>query len=198
MCFGDSPAAAQGPIAVPGNYQVRLTVGNHVETQTFALRIDPRLNGITEKDLQAQFDLAMKIRDEVAEANDTVTHIRAIRTDLADAEKKANSEALKTAADDLLKKLTTIEEDLYQVRNRSGQDPLNFPIKLNNQLAMLLHLVDMGDARPTDQHYAVFKELSANLEEIISRLSQILATDLRQFNTQLETRHLTPVQSPEQ
>jgi len=54
--------AGQGPTAVPGNYQARLTVGNHVETQQFAVKIDPRLVGVTERDLQEQFDLAMKIR----------------------------------------------------------------------------------------------------------------------------------------
>src|SRR5262249_1073080 len=74
-----SANAANGPAAVPGNYQVRLTVGTHVETQNFTLKTDPRLAGITEKDLQEQFDLAMKIRDKTSEANQAVIRIRELK-----------------------------------------------------------------------------------------------------------------------
>ena len=70
--------AAQGPVAVPGNYQVRLTVGDHVETP-LVIKIDPRLSGVTEKDLQEQFGLAMKIRDETSRANQAVIDIRGIK-----------------------------------------------------------------------------------------------------------------------
>ena len=64
-----------------------------------------------------------------------------------------------------------MEEDLYQVRNRSNQDPLNFPIKLNNQMAALARSIETGDARPTDQSYVVFRELSERLAAIRARLT---------------------------
>ena len=71
-------------------------------------------------------------------------------------------------------RLTAVEEDLYQVRNRSGQDPLNFPIKLNNQLAALERSITTGDGKPTDQSYVVFKELSGRLEALRIRLDEAL------------------------
>jgi hypothetical protein len=64
---------------------------------------------------------------------------------------------------------------------------------LNNQFAALQHFVDTGDARPTDSDYAVFKELTAHLNEILSRLDQVISTDLKQLNDQLTTRKLAPV-----
>ncbi len=155
-----------GPKAPPGRYQVRLTTGSYSKTQSFDIRIDPNLKGVTDADLQAQFDLALKIRDKVSAANEGVIRIREARKMIRDGKIKADSK--------LIEDLTAIEEDLYQVRNRSGQDPLNFPIKLNNRIASLGRSVETGDARPTDGAYKVFEELSTELAEHLAKLDQIL------------------------
>ena len=75
-----------------------------------------------------------------------------------------------------------IEEDLYQVKNQSGQDPLNFPIKLNNRFAYLRRSVENGDARPTDGAHKVFKELSADLARHLKQLDEILDAELPKLN----------------
>ena len=80
----------------------------------------------------------------------------------------------------MLAKMKVIEEDLYQVKNQSGQDPLNFPIKLNNRLASLRRSVESGQARPTDASYVVFEELSAELKMHLDKLDQVLNSDLKQ------------------
>jgi len=79
-------------------------------------------------------------------------------------------------------KLNKIEDDLYQVRNRSGQDPLNFPIRLNNRLAALQRSVESGDARPTAAAYVVFKELSAELDRELALLDTVTRTELARVN----------------
>jgi hypothetical protein len=119
---------ARGPKAPLGEYKVRLTVGEFSDTKLFKLKMNPNLKGITEADLQEQFDLAIKIRNSTTAANEAVIQIREIKADLKEA---GTAEANKAFID----KLTAIEEDLYQTKNVSGQDPLNFPIKLNNRLA---------------------------------------------------------------
>jgi hypothetical protein len=86
-----------------------------------------------------------------------------------------------------------VEEELYQVRNRSSQDPLNFPIKLNNRLASLRRSVETGDNRPTDGAYQVFKELSAELDTQLAALRETLATDLPAFNRLLTRARLQPI-----
>ena len=77
---------------------------------------------------------------------------------------------------EIYRKLGAVEEDIYQVRNRSNQDPLNFPIKLNNQIAALARSIETGDAPPTDQAYVVFRELTAQLDAIHARLDELLKT----------------------
>src|SRR5437667_1573402 len=167
--------AAQGPVAVPGIYQVRLTAGEHVETQQFAIKIDPRLTGVSQKDLQEQFDLAMKIRDKTSEANQAVILIREIKKQSRERLEKAKDPEITAAADALTRKLSGVEEEIYQVRNQSNQDPLNFPIKLNNRIAALRRSVETGDARPTSATYAVFKELSAELGIQLAKLKSLIS-----------------------
>jgi hypothetical protein len=93
----------------------------------------------------------------------------------------------------LSEKLTTVEGEIYQHRLRSGQDPLNYPIRLNNKLAALQGTVESGDYRPTDQSVAVFKELSARLDTQLSRLEALVKTDLAAFNASLQAAGLPTI-----
>ena len=190
-----SASAAQGPTATPGIYQVRLTVGTHVETQKFSVKIDPRLIGVSEKDLQEQFDLAIKIRDKTSAANDAVVLIRDIRKQSKERVEKGKNQQVTAAVETLMKKLSGVEEEIYQVRNQSNQDPLNFPIKLNNRIGALRRSVETGDARPTNASYAVFKELSAALDVQLARLVVLVADDLGELNQMLAEKKLEPIRT---
>jgi len=187
-----SANAASGPVGVPGNYQVRLTVGDHVETQTATVRIDPR-SAVTQKDLQEQFDLAMKIRDKTSEANQAVIDIREIKKQLKDRVDKAKDPAITSYAETLTRKLSEVEEEIYQVRNQSNQDPLNFPIKLNNRIAALRRSVETGDARPTNGSYQVLRELSAELDVELVKLKQLKGVDLEAINKLLGAKGLEAI-----
>ena len=94
----------------------------------------------------------------------------------------------------MTKKLSEVEEEIYQVRNQSNQDPLNFPIKLNNRIAALSRTVETGDARPTNASYQVFKELAAELDAQLAKLKKIRDTDLAEFNKTLVFWKLEPIQ----
>ncbi len=171
--------AEQGPTAAPGQYQVRLTANGVTEVRPLIVTKDPRLTGVTDADLAEQFKLSMQVRDKTSEANEMVIRIREIKKNIADRVKKDRS--LDAAGERLSTKLSAVEEDIYQVRNRSNQDPLNFPIKLNNQIAALMRVVETGDAKPTDQSYVVFKELNERLEAIKKRYEEILKSDTNGF-----------------
>lgn len=179
MIFWSAPTD-QGPIAAPGNYRVRLTANGVSETRPLTVSKDPRLTNVTDADLAEQFRFAMEIRDKVTEANEMVIRIREIKKNIADRVKKDPS--LDAAGERLSTRLSAVEEDIYQVRNRSNQDPLNFPIKLNNQIAALMRVIETGDAKPTDQSYVVYKELTERLEAIRKRYEEILKTDTNGFS----------------
>lgn len=176
-------ANVNGPRVLPGNYQVRLTVDNAApQTQSFAIRMDPRWPDVTLADLQAQHELAMKVRDRLSQANEAVILIRSVKAQVDDRVKKANDSKFEHMARMFKDKLSKVEEEIYQVRNQSSQDPLNYPIKLNNKIGALMGAVEGVAGRPTAQSYEVFNELSARLDQQLNWLEQILSRDLPAFN----------------
>src|SRR6185437_4905645 len=177
------------PRVVPGRYGVRLTANGRAQTQWFVLRPDPRSNA-TQADLAAQFALLTHIADTISAANNAVKTIRSVRTQLG-----ARSSQLgnaKDAAAALEDSLTNIEESIYQVRTRASEDPLNYPIGLNDKLAELAAYTGEGHARPTAQDSAVFKELATRLDAQLGRLHSALG-GLKSSNTALSKAGASPV-----
>jgi hypothetical protein len=186
-------ASTRGPAAPPGRYQVRVTAAGVTKTQDFEIKRNAAVPNVTDADLQAQFTLAMQISERVSEANRAVIRIRDIKTQITERIGKTSDAAVKTAGQTLIDKLTDVEGEIYQHRLRSGQDPLNYPIRLNNKLAALQGTVESGDYRPTAQAQAVFKELSGRLDKQLSRLDGVVKTDVAAFNRQLAGAGLEPV-----
>lgn len=162
---------AFGPLATPGTYTVKITAGGETKEKPFEIRLDPRLSAISASDIEEQFKLAMQIRDEVSKANQAVIDIRAIKTNIL---KQKNQKPYEK----LVSELDRIESTIYQVKNQSNQDPLNYPIKLNNKLAALQRIVESGEAKPTDDSYTVFKELSAELALLLDDLKKVESNKL--------------------
>ncbi len=172
--------SVRGPIAPAGEYTVRMTVGDAAPQEArFKLLNDPRTTA-TAADLVAQFEFLIKVRNRVTQANDAVKTIRNVRAQLEDRVSKAPR--LKRSADALDAAMKKVEEEIYQTKNQSNQDPLNFPIKLNNKLAALTGVASSGPYRPTDQSEAVFTELSELLEVQLKQLQKLMTEDLNRFN----------------
>lgn len=185
--------STRGPQAPPGRYTVKLIANGHTRTQPFDVKRNAAVPGVTDTDLQEQFTLAKQINDRVTTANEAVLRIRNLKDQIADRVGKASDAAIKTAGESLSAKLTAVEGEIYQYRNRSSQDPLNYPIRLNNKLAALQGTVESGDYKPTDQAYAVFKELSGRLDRELAKLDTLVKSDLVAFNKQLTAAKLDPV-----
>jgi hypothetical protein len=188
-----------GPRATPGAYQVRLTVGGKSQTQPLEVRKDPRL-AATQADFEAQQALALQIRDKLTETNDAIVRIRSVRDQVATAADRAKAagqgQKVQDAAEGLKKKLTAVEEALYQTKNQSSQDPLNYPIRLNNKLAALGGAVAMGDGAPTAQAREVYRELSTHIDAELKTLKDVMATDLPAFNKLVSEEGVPAVSLP--
>jgi photosystem II stability/assembly factor-like uncharacterized protein len=192
--------STRGPLAPSGTYQVRLTAAGVTRTESFSIARNPNTPGVTDADLAEQFALALQIRDKVTQANEAVVRIRSLKDQIVDRTKRwaatQKDRKLSKAAmlgDALTNALTAIEGEIYQYRNRSSQDPLNYPIQLNNKLAALQGVVEGGDGKPTQQSYSVFKELSARLDAELARLDAVLKTDLPPFNKEIARKKLDAV-----
>jgi hypothetical protein len=175
-----------GPVMAPGIYSVRVTAGDKSETQTFQVLRDPRTNA-TQADLDAQYAFLVQVRDKVSEANNAVRTIRNVKAQLADRRAKAGARGatLEKLAGPLEAQLSLVEAEVYQVKNRSGQDPLNYPIKLNNQIAALAGVAGGAEAKPTAQSVEVFRVLSAALDPQLKKLSDLLGGGLVGVNVEL-------------
>jgi photosystem II stability/assembly factor-like uncharacterized protein len=177
--------STRGPEAVPGHYQVRLTVLGKSYTAPLEVAPDPRLK-VTQADLQKQFDLLLKIRDKLSQTDDTINQIRDLRSQINDINKRLKDDPReKTIADagkTLDKKMTKVEEALIQTKAKSSQDVLNFPIRLNNQLSALGGVVGSADSAPTRQSYEVFDMLGRQVDEQLANWRNIVATDVKGYD----------------
>jgi photosystem II stability/assembly factor-like uncharacterized protein len=186
----------RGPVVPPGRYQVRLTSGGRTFTQPLEVRKDPRLS-TSDADFAKQYDFLRGIRAKLAQTHDAIARIREVREQLrgAAARAKATPAAAEIAgaAEALEMKLTAVEEALYQTKNQSSQDPLNFPIRLNNKLAALARAAGEADAAPTEQSYVVRDDLVAKIDAQLATLSGLLEGDLARFNELVRARDVPAV-----
>ena len=161
-----------GPLVLPGNYTVRLLVdGAPAGEAKLLVKKDPRSEA-TPLDLVAQYKLLMQIRDRTTDANDAVRTVRNVRNQAKARMTQVAADSAKYAqlVQTLDARISAMEAEIYQVKNQSGQDPLNFPIKVNNQIAALAGVVGSTEARPTRQSQVVFDTLTKELEGYLVEL----------------------------
>lgn len=189
-------ADTRGPRVVPGTYQPRLSVGGKVLTQSFEVKKDPRID-TSPADFQRQLELLLRIREKISETHEAILQIRDIRRQVEETTKRIQDQAaarsVLDAAKSLTQKITAVEEELYQTKNQSSQDPLNYPIRLNNKLAALAGVVGSADAAPTDQSYAVYEELAGKINAHLQMLRQVLSADLVSFNKLVRDQNIPAV-----
>jgi len=184
-----------GPRVSPGAYSVRLTADGKSQTASFQVKKDPRLE-TTPEEYSKQLTLALQVRDKLSETNEGVVRIREVRKQLEQYAGRADKR-VSDAAKALIQKLTAVEEDLYQTKNRASEDPLNFPIKLNNKLAHVLGVVSGSDNQPTAQSYMVYEDLATQVNGKLKTLNGLLATDLAAFNKLVRDANIPAIQPPE-
>jgi hypothetical protein len=182
-----------GPSVPPGTYRVRMTADADVETAELVVKRNPLFTDVSDEDLRAQYELAIKIRDKVSEANQAVIDIRTMKKQISDRLEKNTDAQLRSAGAKAVASLSAVEGEIYQVKNQSGQDPLNFPIKVNNRLASLLDVVGSGDGRPIASAYPIFTDLTGELKVLTDRLKQVVATDVAAFNARAKKLNLEPI-----
>jgi photosystem II stability/assembly factor-like uncharacterized protein len=190
-------ANTRGPLAAPGTYHVRATADGESATESFAIKREPGvLKDVTDQDLREQFDLAMKVRDKVSQAHEAVLLIRGIKLQIADRRSKlGDTTTARKALDDLEQALSAVEGEIYQVKLQSSQDPLNFPIKLNNKIAALQGVIESADIRPTEQTYTVFRTLSNRLDEQLGKMDASVKEALPPVNQLLQREKLEPIKA---
>ncbi len=179
-------ASLDGPKAVPGNYKVSLNVNGEVQNQNFKVVANPNAEA-TLADMQKQHDFITDVNKTINRAHQSIKKIRKINAQFKVFNKQyaddERTKELREKSDTLQKQFGEIEKALYQTKNRSGQDPLNFPIRLTNKLGHLNSLVGMGDFGPTAQDIAVKNELTAQINSELEKFDALISKEIEAFNT---------------
>jgi photosystem II stability/assembly factor-like uncharacterized protein len=188
-----------GPKAVPGTYQVHLSVNGESQSASFDILQRPNSEGSME-DIQAQFDFIKSINDKINEAHQAIIDIRSLRKQMKSYVDKIDNKAIEDYASEIDSIMSSVEKDLYQTKNRSGQDPLNFPIRLTNKLAHLNSLTQMGstDFPPTDAAIQVRDELSTMIDEKLNIWKGIKEEALPKINQMIRDAALDVIILPEE
>ncbi len=183
-------ANLDGAKAVPGSYKVHLNVNGSNQSQDFKILPDPRAE-VSVADMQKQFDFISDINETVDKAHQSIKKIRDINAKLDAFVKQykdnAATEALVEKANKMKEEFGEIEKALYQTKNQSNQDPLNFPIKLTNKLAHLNSLVSIDDFPPTGQDIAVKNELSGKIKAQLTAFDALVDDEIQAFNDEFNS-----------
>ena len=186
-------ASLEGPAAIPGNYKVSLKVNDKEQLQNFTILADPRAESTVEE-MKKQFNFISDVNETIDKAHKSIKKIRNISKQLKSFQKQYEDDEkvkdLLEKAKSLEEKLSDIEKELYQTQNKSGQDPLNFPIKLTNKLGHLNALVGMGDFAPTEQDVAVKNELTQKIEKQLTAFNKLLDEEVAAFNNAFNSKNL--------
>jgi hypothetical protein len=190
-------AGVQGPMAPPGTYQARLAVnGRTVGTQSFRLLADPRVKGVTVADYNEQFRFLRRVSTRFTEANDAVKTIRYVKSEVDDRRGKLSGDfraQFDRHATPLAGAITSVEDSIYQTKSRSGQDPLNYPIRLNNKIGALMGVAGSSAGRPTAQSYEVLDRLEAQLGAEMTRMRLAFTQHLGPMNATLKQAGLPEI-----
>ena len=175
---------ARGPVAVPGHYQVRLTIGGQTQTAAFDLKLDPRVK-VSQEDLDAQFKLLIETRDELSHVYDAVNQIQDVRSQLGGLKRRlpenAAAKNIVKAADDLEKKLVAVRDQIVNLDITANEDSLAYPPQLDAKLAYLAMDAGSADSAPTEAEQRQLEKLKRQCGELISRWEDLQRRDLAAF-----------------
>lgn len=177
-------SGARGPVAVPGHYQVRLTVGSQTQTAGFDLKLDPRVQ-VSQADLEQQFTLLLQTRDELSRVYDAVNQIQDVRSQLSGLKRRlpenASTKTIVSAADDLEHKLVAVRDELVNLTISANEDSLAYPPQLDSKLAVLAMIAGSADSAPTEAEQRQFDKLKRQSGELMGRWEELQRSDLATF-----------------
>lgn len=190
-------ASLSGPQVIPGKYTVALSKNGDSVSKDFNILKDPRSKA-THEDLQAKFDFMIEVRDKLTETHKALKNVKKLKDEVKNLKEmvtdKEKHKDLLAFADTIVKNASEIEQNLYQTKSKSNQDPLNFPIKLNNKLAHLNSLTAIGDYPPTDQAVAFKNEVIADIDKELAALYKIFKTDVAELNKKIKEADIDLIQ----
>lgn len=191
---------ASGPIVPPGSYQARLTLDEWSQTVDIQLVKDPRID-VRQADLVAQYELATEIWQTLSESHQALGKIRDMRSQVEvlteRLEKAGYGDGIAEISETIGEQLTTIEEKIYQTKNESSQDILNYPPRLDNKILDVMSGVQSADAAPTDGAIELYRDLRSELDGYLAELDGVVGEEIAELNRLVREKSAPAVLIPE-
>jgi hypothetical protein len=192
-------SGARGPVAVPGQYQVKLTVGGQSQTAPFEVKLDPRVK-VSAADLAQQFDMLMQLHEQINNVYDAVNQIQDVRSQVAGLKRRlpenASTKPVAASADELEKKLVALRDQLINLTISANEDSLAYPPQIDARLAYLAMDVSTADSAPTEAEQLQFEKLKRQSGELQSRWDDLQRRDLAAFRKLTSENNLSTVVVP--
>lgn len=189
ILWNGAPGSITAP---PGNYFAKLKVGNDSAEVPFTIKADPNYK-MTQAEYDEQFSFVLTVQSKFNEIQKAIKDIRTLRTQINDFVSRQGKDCPKEIKDmsaGIIKDITAIEETLYQTKSKSGQDPLNYPIRLNDKLSGVFDVANSGFNPPSKQVKEVYAELSKQADEQLNKLKKIVVEDVPKFNQLIREKSL--------
>jgi hypothetical protein len=191
---------ALGPLAVPGKYQVRLTVDGKSQTAPLEVKLDPRVN-VSQADLEKQFNLLLEVRDELSRVYDTVNQIQDVRAQVNGLKKRlpedTTNKPILGAAGDLDQKMLAVRDNLVQLKIKANEDSLVYPQRVDSKLAFLaLAVGDSNDSAPTESEYHQYEKLKKQTDDYLAHWGELQRTDLASFQKLVAGQNIQAIVVP--
>jgi photosystem II stability/assembly factor-like uncharacterized protein len=171
-------------IAAPGNYTAKVQFNKDTLLVPFTVFADPNYK-CSQEDYEAQLNFLIQVRDKFNQTMIAIRQIRQVRQQISEFVTRQGKNcpvALKSMGDSLSKKLTAVEELLHQTKAKSGQDVLNFPIRLDDKLSGVFDMANSGNMAPPQQAKAVYSELAVQVDQALAQLHTLLDGGVKEFN----------------
>ena len=184
--------AVAGPKAAPGQYFYKIKADKDSAEGSFTIKANP-IYGLSQKDYDDQFNFLLSVRDKFSEIQRAILNITTLRKQINDfvaLQGKEIPKPIKQQADSINKQMTVVEEALHQTKAKSGQDVLNYPIRLDDKISGLYDFASSGNAAPARQVIEAFSFLSAQADVQLNKLKQIMETDVANFNKMIRENAL--------
>lgn len=184
--------ARMAPVAVPGNYFIRIRSGMDSAEVPFTILPDPNYH-VPVQEYQQQLSFLLAARDKFSATMKAMKNISELRSQMNDYQARIGKDFpkdIKAQMDSIGKKITAVEEALHQTKAKSGQDVLNYPIRLDDKLGGVYNIASTGYGAPSKQVEEAYKDVAAQIDEQLQKLDAVIKNDVPALNTMIREKNL--------
>ncbi len=181
-----------GPKAAPGDYYAKFRYGKDSTEVPFTILADPNYKSTT-AEYEEQVNFLLAIRDKFSEVMKALKNIKEVRQQMTDFNARNGKDVpkeIKQQIDTINKQMTVVEETLHQTKAKSGQDVLNYPIRLDDKLAGVYRAAAVGNSAPSKQAKEAYADLAGQIDVQLANLKKIMTEDVGRLNQLIHEKTL--------